>query len=193
MTMKTIEWDFDEVLAKLREVVCNHVSPILGIHDNDWRNWMHYDLGLSHQFSQHQIHNALIRTEALELAAFDPEARRLLLYTHLMGFKNIIVTARGWHPYANFITWDWLITAGVNLYVEDVIVVPYGEDKYPVIAKLPNVKLYVDDLSYHCQLVKQYCRVPDIVLVDRPWNQTAEAFIRITSMRDLIPILHKHI
>ena len=108
----TLLLDLDDVLAILRKSLYQTLTAVTGINTH-WRQWPHYDLTRHYNISKAELNSVLMREQVLENCAPEPEAAATTHALRELGYRQIIITARGWHPDAYAITSDWLTQHGI--------------------------------------------------------------------------------
>lgn len=193
--MKTIVWDCDDVLANMRDMICSTLAPHFGVTSN-WRIWTSYNFGEAvAQKGAAAIFAGLITTKLLENLQPESYAQEILSEAKLLGYQNIILTSRGWHPAAEQVTTAWLQHHRLDRLIDKLIITPYPAEKYPYIDQLSDVRLFVEDSAAHCVLAKAYSAVSEIVLIRRPWNINhpgSQTVTQIDQLSDLSRLLVKH-
>lgn len=164
----TIILDLDDVLANLRESLYQVLGRATGI-ERHWRDWQHYDLRRHYQLDSPALDALLVREQALEACQPEPGAAALTQALAALGLRQIIVTARGWHPRAAEVSRAWLAQHG--MVYDDLRVVPLGGNKLEAIQDCPVIQLAVDDHPRHVARYQQQ-GIP-VLIMDRPWNQEA--------------------
>jgi len=169
-TRRVAVWDMDEVLANLRDVLCERLSPVFGV-EADWRAWTDYSVLYRHFTREPQpFIDAMVSERVIEHCAPEPHAGEALADLAARGYRNVIVTARAWHPAAEAVSWEWLERHGMAASVERLIAVPPFASKTGAIASLGPVDLYVEDSAHHLDAAMGDGLVDRGVIVDRPWN-----------------------
>lgn len=163
----TIILDLDDVLANLRESLCQTLGQAAGSRLH-WRDWRHYDLRQHYPEIADRLEPLLIATRTLESCQPEPGAATATQALGSLGFKVLIITARGWHPQGETLTRAWLKDHGI--YHDELAVVPLGSNKLAALSPTHAVALAVDDHPSHVVQYRQ-AGIPAL-LMDRPWNAT---------------------
>lgn len=161
----TIILDLDDVLANLRESLCQTLGRAAGSRLH-WRDWRHYDLRQHYPTVADRLEPLLIAARTLELCQPEPGAAAATQALDRLGFTVLIITARGWHPQGEALTRAWLNEHGIHY--DELAVVPLGTNKLAALSPMHVVALAVDDHPSHVMQYRQ-AGIPAL-LMDRPWN-----------------------
>ena len=161
----TIILDLDDVLANLRESLCQTLAQAASSRLH-WRDWRHYDLRQHYPTVADRLEPLLIAARTLEICQPEPGAAAATQALGRLGFNVLIITARGWHPRGETLTRDWLNDH--KIHHDELAVVPLGSNKLEALSPTHKVALAVDDHPSH---VAQYRQAGiRALLMDRPWN-----------------------
>lgn len=164
---KIAAFDLDEVLCDLKvathaallQVIPNYPPPA---------QWSSYNCFEQHGLSLDQFLNILIEHQVLENAPPVEHAAEVLRALKDLGYRNAVVTARGYHPTGVEVTQAWFKQHGLP--IDDLIVVDMLESKVDALKSLGKVKSYCDDLPMHLNNIAAAQCVEELYLMRRPWN-----------------------
>jgi FMN phosphatase YigB (HAD superfamily) len=184
--MRYIAFDLDDVLANLRDPLMTVLNRETG-RDIHWRQWTEYELSGIYGASVERIMDWVHRFGVLEAATPEPWARATLEAVRRAGYRVAVVTARGWHPRGETLTWTWL--ARYALKVDEVHLVSGGRSKAEVLARLGAVEHYVDDHLGHLYPAQGSSKIRQLHVLDRPWNRHDAVLNRLYTLEDLVGLL----
>jgi len=196
MTRKIIVWDMDEVITNTRDPICNILAPSIGV-KTCWQNWknsqeIYKELGHTNPADSIRL---LIEHRIIETCKPENNAYETLKAATELGYTNIIVTARGWHPNPYDVSWAWLKEHNLSQFIYKLVVVPVFGQKFRALESirfnLGEICLFVEDTYNNLldTLVLSSFKVKNYALMDRPWNQNVDVRnLPITRIHDLLEI-----
>ncbi len=124
-----VVFDLDDVLANLREELMTMLRLRTG-RDIHWREWRSYKLDGLYGVSVKQILQWVMEEEVLEAAALERRAAETIEAARSAGYRIAVITARGWHPRGELLTWQWLERHALR--VDELHLVPvFGDECNP--------------------------------------------------------------
>lgn len=182
---KWVAFDMDEVLANIREPMCEAINKETGSNIH-WKEWKTYNLAEVYE-KEIDLKDVLTRHQVIENATMEPFARDAIAHAKGLGYRVAIVTARGWHDFAREITIDWLEQRDIE--VDRVEIVPHKGSKCETLKKIGPVKYFIDDHVDHIINAKASKSARINILRDRPWNRANSSEIRVHSLKEILSIL----
>lgn len=170
-----IVWDLDEVLANMSAIMCERLNPLYGTatHPSAWTN---------HEFHQffggadrQTFIRRMIDLRIMEDCTPEHGSREVLSDLNAAGWRQVIVTARGWHPDADAVTRDWLRRHGMAPFIDEIVIVDAWASKVDALRRLGRAALYVEDNPQHALAAAERDLAAAVLLLDRPWNRTVTA------------------
>ena len=185
--MKTIVLDCDDVLANARipfaEVISNKTNRF--VHFSEWNRWE--ACVENHNITFDDIIPQILLTKVLE--KLEPEVGAAIVTNmfKLLGYRIVVVSARGFHPNAYNVTHNWLNKH--NITFDELIITPQNGNKAEVISKLGEVELFVDDNIRNVLSVSGLDNVNQSVVMNMPWNKLDLYDYRVDKLSDVIKLL----
>jgi len=168
--------DCDDVVANIRETVAQAMMAETG-QDRPWQQWDTYDLSKIYGLTNWS--SSFLEHRVLERATPEPGARLAIRTAREMGYRVMMLTARGWHPDGEALTRDWL--EAHQLEVDELQIVPVDASKVQAL-KGVAVEYFLDDNPRHIREAEYADHIFNPILVSRPWNTRTTARHRVESL-----------
>lgn len=177
--MKTfVVWDADDVLFDLAPVAAKRMRE-QGANSPPASEWTHYRfneyLNRGWEWNSPEIKQWMIDSRILEDCVPFSHTAAALRHTHELGYNNILITARGWHPDAWNITQSKLREFDLNHLIQRVFIVTPTDCKAQILQQsvgVEKIALFVED-SFPNAIKAHQSGIP-VALVETPWNRSAE-------------------
>lgn len=172
--IKIVVWDADDVITPLSETFYNSVVKTHGacLHPDQW---------IDYQWGQHigcdeglETESYLIQHRILESAVPYSYTKQALQTTCEAGLRNVIVSARNWHPTPLESTQRWAVEHDLYLYLYKLYFVAVTESKRDTLERLCaqfDVVAFVDDNLHHVHSAP--LTIGQTYLMERNWNKHA--------------------
>lgn len=171
MKETAVVWDIDDVLTPTSLCFRNSVLRTHGKcpHPDGWNDYawgqhIGVDEGkaLTDYLTEHQI---------IETAEPFPFTEQAFSTTKQMGYRNILLSARSWHPDPRGATGIWLSKYALDHYVDSIEFTTVDEpkkDRLETLSERYDIKGFVEDNSTHA--LAALLIVPNVYLVKKGWN-----------------------
>lgn len=185
-----IVWDIDEVIAHLAEALSDAYTSHHGVAPHPpLAEWESYHSGYIRWLEPESDPNYLIDLtdhrlcdDILLNCKPDPQAPTVLRFVHGNKGKNILLSARGWHPEGLKHTEDWLSRFLLRDLIDDIVLVNPRDCKSEAMERIIEqhgpIDLFVEDHAVNAQTAVDRGLVKRAALVDRPWNRSHPAWAR---------------
>jgi 5'(3')-deoxyribonucleotidase len=183
-----VAFDLDEVILNLRDGILAALRRRQPGYLH-WREWSHFHHNQDQGISNEEFLNIIVEESILEQAPIEPGAREAIEAIRSMGYETAVVTARGYHPRGESVTRRWL--ANERVVMDYVRVVPFGISKTETLRELGGVVAYVDDHHKHLEALHAAGVGGELVLLNRPWNQSASGFWRVGGLPGFADVVRR--
>lgn len=178
---KNVVLDLDDCLADFREPMCTLLRNITR-KDIHWHSWDTYNVGESfYGITGEEFCDSIIEHNILENLKPHSETKSILLELKKRNYNLIIISARGFHPFAYDITRKWFVNN--DLLYDEIIITEHGKSKADYI-KDRKISLAIDDNIMNCESFIDSGKCDHVLLYDMPWNKNSE-ISRIKTLNDI--------
>lgn len=165
--LKTCLIDLDDTLADMKQAMMSALNKATGKYIH-WSKWNTYDVPALYGIEYEKFLQICRDEQVIHNVVINESSENFLSTLKMLGFYNVLITARGWHPDGKKITEQWVTDHG--LCVDEIILVESNQSKIEVIEKFDNIEFSVDDRIKHCREYKQTKKVNNVFVCDAPWN-----------------------
>jgi hypothetical protein len=172
MLPKAVIWDIDDVLTPTSNVFYDMVIKTHGqcAHPDEWHDYLwNGHIGAK---SDKELHQYLIKQRLIETCLPYDHTKEALTLTAEAGLKNVLVSARGWHPSPYRTTHRWIDLHKLTLVLHDQHFVQHQESKRERLEKLTHrydIVGYVEDNPFHITSALEL--IDNLYLMQKPWNR----------------------
>jgi len=166
-----VVWDIDDVLANASLTFYESVINTHGscIHPDEWTE---YKWGQYINMNEgNETQEYLIKYQIIENTKPFHYTVDALSLTQNNGLKNVLLSARAWHPNPQGATLSWLDSHNLGSLVNDMYFVNTHETKEASLKTLSEtyeIRAFVEDNPHNA--LSSISIVPDVFLVKKPWN-----------------------
>ncbi len=179
-------FDLDDVLANLRDPIRAALAKAVG-KDIPHHEWNRYDLAGIYNVSWEEILDAFLEHDILDHATPEPGAQEALAAARAAGHRVAILTARGWHPKGDALTYQWL--GDYRLLPDELRVVEMHRKKEEELTFYQQIAWMIDDNPAHVHGAEATGLVDTVVMMDRAWNATSEHPTRVKDLFEFASLL----
>lgn len=167
-------FDVDDVILNLKEALNPIVNDATGknIHHSEWHT--HHITHVYGNITNDEVNQLILDNNLLIYGNINENVLNAMNQTQKMGYKNIILTARGWIENGKEITEQFL---NDNLLpFHETHLVDLSESKADVIKKLQEkyeIHGFIDDSHKHISecAERDDINIKNLYLRDQPWNK----------------------
>lgn len=138
--------------------------------------------------SPEDVAEIIVSEKILENIPPLPNAINSLKRCKELGLTPAYCTSRGFHPYAQLVTFDWLESHDAP--EGSILVTNFNQSKADAInSAFGNIKLFVDDNSHHIHDVSSKLLATNVVMINRPWNTDSTHTSRVSCISEIFNFL----
>lgn len=178
-----IAFDLDGTMGDLLIGLSKMCSIITGTTVKP-EEWINYDHFITIGVTADQFISGIVDHFVLENATPYYGLSEAISFARQQGYDIAVITARGFHPDGENITYAWFEKHGVD--IDHIIVVGQHETKITALQSLGNVVAYIDDYLPHLHAIDEANLDIELYLMDQPWNSEDTKFSRLFSVREFV-------
>lgn len=181
-------FDVDDVLVDTSELMELTLRRMTG-RTIPSQTWPHHGFAEIYGFGQHEmgrLRDMWIEDQLLERAPLREGVAEALVSIGEAGYGMGLITARGWHPEGEALT--WAMAAKHGLPVSEVVVLKYVDCKAERLESLgARVDGFIDDTHRHVRA----CRAKgwNACLMTQPWNHEHDDLPRVSRLADFAAMI----